>query len=259
MSNLYYQDSLVKECARLPVEEQAQHTIQAAYDSHTTLHECSRSDAPVSVGYLEAIAKARYALSVVAEILSNNQVDKDLFHIASAICTDRKVNTIGKADTTGPVVYLLKLLVRQFGFPCLKRVSQTHPWIVPQELKRGDDVSLIRTQLVIETFKSYSVSLLVCSLYAYLSLMLIVLLTMQEQQAIDPFVIYQQPYVTLRDAVNTAAYTKEVENLTTDVQVSLKNFCSLCVHFHVFNSFDACAVSQEIIFVAWLYLILLFG
>ena len=139
------QDSLVKECARLPVEHQAQHTIQAAYDSYATLQKCSRSNASVSVGYLEAVAKARYALSVVAEKLKDNQVDMDLLHIASTICTDRKVNTVditGTADTTGPVVYLLKLLVRQFGFPCLKQVSQTHPWVIPQELKRGDEVSL---------------------------------------------------------------------------------------------------------------------
>ena len=139
------QDSLVKECARLPVEHQARHTIQAAYDSYATLHDCSRSNASVSVGYLEAIAKARYALSVVAENLKDNQLDGDLLRIAHALCTDRQVNTIdvtGKADTTGPVVYLLKLLVRQFGFPCLQLVSQSHPWVIPQELKRGDDVSL---------------------------------------------------------------------------------------------------------------------
>ena len=82
---------------------------------------------------------------MVAENLKDNQLDGDLLRIAHALCTDRKVNTVdvtGKADTTGPVVYLLKLLVRQFGFPCLKLVSQTHPWVIPQELKRGDDVSL---------------------------------------------------------------------------------------------------------------------
>ena len=57
---------------------------------------------------------------------------------------------------------------------------------------------------------------------------------MQKQQAIDPFVIYQQPYVKLRDAVDTAAYAKEVENLTTEVKVS-RSICLLLVNIHVFQ------------------------
>ena len=138
------QDSLIKEVSKLPVENRAQHTIKAASDGYATLQECSKSNASISVGYLKAIAQTRYALSVIADDLKDDQLDGDLLQIARTLCTDRKVNTIdvtGKADTTGPVMYLLKLLVRQFGFPCLNLVSQAHPWVVPQELKRKDDVS----------------------------------------------------------------------------------------------------------------------
>ncbi len=57
---------------------------------------------------------------------------------------DTRVNVIdptGRVDTTGPVLYLMRLLVRQFGFTCLQRVSQAHPWVVPESLRRVDNVS----------------------------------------------------------------------------------------------------------------------
>ena len=56
-------------------------------------------------------------------------------------CTESRINTTGEANTTGPVVYLLKLLVRQAGFVCLNKIVQTHNWVVPHELGR-DEVSL---------------------------------------------------------------------------------------------------------------------
>lgn len=135
----------MKRIAKLPIEDAARHTKEVANNSYEVLQEYYKSKAPISVRYLEAIAKARYVLSVVAENLNDDQLSLDLHHIASTICTNRRINTIavtGKADTSGPVVYLLKLLVRQYGFPRLKIVSQAHPWIIPQEFKGGEEVNL---------------------------------------------------------------------------------------------------------------------
>ena len=69
-----------------------------------------------------------------------------LLHVVRMVCTDPSINHIddtGQSDTTGPVLYLLKLIVRQFGFPCLTEVSVEHPWVVPHELKPDDEVIML--------------------------------------------------------------------------------------------------------------------
>ena len=56
-------------------------------------------------------------------------------------CTEDRLNTIdatGKSNTTGPVVYLLKLLVRQAGFSCLKKIVEKHKWVVPDVLRSAE-------------------------------------------------------------------------------------------------------------------------
>ena len=61
--------------------------------------------------------------------------------ICRRACTESRINTIdttGEANTTGPVVYLLKLLVRQAGFVCLNKIVQTRNWVVPHELGRDE-------------------------------------------------------------------------------------------------------------------------
>jgi len=69
-----------------------------------------------------------------------------LLRAVRSVCIDPAVNLFDQteqSDTTGPVLYLLKLIVRQFGFPCLKEVSVEHPWIMPHELKTEYEVSML--------------------------------------------------------------------------------------------------------------------
>ena len=66
-----------------------------------------------------------------------------LVHVAEVLCTDSGVNHIdvtGDSDITGPIVYLLKLLVRKYGTDCLQRVSKDHQWVVPPPLRPGQEV-----------------------------------------------------------------------------------------------------------------------
>ena len=61
------------------------------------------------------------------------------------VSTDTTINHFddtGQADTVGPVLYLLKLIVRQYGFPCLAEVSTEHTWVVPPELRKADEVTM---------------------------------------------------------------------------------------------------------------------
>ena len=90
--------------------------------------------------YLEGVANVRYSLSVVAEVLRSKDTGRyvmELLRAAGQMCSDREVNCIdptGHRDTVGPVIYLLKLLVRQYGMPCLKEVAEIHEWVIPAEL-----------------------------------------------------------------------------------------------------------------------------
>lgn len=76
---------------------------------------------------------------------------KILIDTAKKICSDTVINTTvintsifsstEDADVLGPAVYLLKLLVRQFSFPCLKQASEKYLWIVPEGLRTSNLVS----------------------------------------------------------------------------------------------------------------------
>ena len=114
------------------------------------------------MGYIEGVAGTKFAIMEVAKFIHSqlsseeyvrpgqaverSQVVLDLMEQMKKICTDTFINTVtiyprGNLDVTGPVVYLLKLLVRQFNFPCLKQTSERYPWIVPEGLRTSNLVS----------------------------------------------------------------------------------------------------------------------
>ena len=132
------QDSLNKDYTQKPSLERAAKILQ---EGHLAL---SHSHKKISLGYIEGVAKVRFALSVVAELFQNHVAMKPAFLDAVRdVCTDTSINHVdntGQGDKIGPVFYLLKLIVRQFGFPCLTEVSAVHSWIIPPELKGADEV-----------------------------------------------------------------------------------------------------------------------
>lgn len=72
------------------------------------------------------------------------RLQSEIMQLAEGVCTDPVINTTDFAasgeDVVGPAVYLLKLLVRQYGFPSLKQVSEQHPWTMPEGLRTTDQV-----------------------------------------------------------------------------------------------------------------------
>ena len=111
--------------------------------------------AHISVLFLEGLAKIRFSLSVVADILEKQVSSKQkvttsshitqLVYTAQNICSDLNINVIdttGNLDTTGPTVYLMRLLVRQFGMSCLEKVADTYSWIIPMELRSKQEVKI---------------------------------------------------------------------------------------------------------------------
>ena len=110
-------------------------------------HHTGYSHSEISLDYIEGIAKIRFALSVVAELFHKHvDMRSALLHAVREVCTDTSINQVDstrQSDITGPVLYLLKLIVRQYGFPCLAEVSAACAWVVPPELKKVDEVIII--------------------------------------------------------------------------------------------------------------------
>ena len=134
----FLQDSLNKEYTQKPPQDRAAEILQ---EGHLAL---SHSHTKISLTYIEGVAKVRFALSVVAELFQKHVAMKPAFlHAVREVCTDTSINQINgteQGDKLGPVFYLLKLIVRQFGFSCLAEVSAVHTWFVPPELKGQDEV-----------------------------------------------------------------------------------------------------------------------
>ena len=132
------QDSLNKVYTQKPSQERA---AEILLEGHLAL---SHSHTKISLAYIEGVAKVRFALSVVAELFQKHVAMKPAFlHAVREVCTDTSINQINgteQGDKLGPVFYLLKLIVRQFGFSCLAEVSAVHTWFVPPELKGQDEV-----------------------------------------------------------------------------------------------------------------------
>ena len=113
----------------------------------------------ITSDFLEGIAKVRFALQIVAELVnlqinqttsteSNGAIvthyNSELLQIARKVCLDPQINcSIAQRDkdTGGPQLFLVKILVRQYGLPCLKKSIEMYPWIIPQNLLSIADVS----------------------------------------------------------------------------------------------------------------------
>ena len=147
------QDALYKEfygeCFARRVEE----TAVILEEGHRALrHHGQHSDELVRLEYLEGVAKVRFALSIVAELLNKSDQPRSqeegvlvvqLLHQTRDVCTDPNINSVdntGQKDTEGPVVFLIKLLVRKYGLSCLQKASEAHAWIVPELLQKTEEV-----------------------------------------------------------------------------------------------------------------------
>ena len=99
--------------------------------------------------YLEAVAKLRYSLSVVAELLHTQLTagrgegggySLDVYLLieeTKQCCSTPQLNQ----EEAGPGVYLVKLLMRQYGPSFLSTLTSdpTLQWVVPEHLRQSDD------------------------------------------------------------------------------------------------------------------------
>lgn len=112
------------------------------------LYETVSRPANISVLLLEGLAKIRFSLSIAADIFEKQASSKQnimisspmkqLVYTAQNVCCDLKINiidTTGSLDMTGPIIYLMRLLVRQYGMSCLEKVADIYSWVIPKELR----------------------------------------------------------------------------------------------------------------------------
>ena len=128
------QDALYKEFYEKCFARRVEETTMVLDDGHRALRHHGQYSDIITLEYLEGVAEVRFALSVVAELLNQSDQPRSqqdgvlvaqLLQQAREICTDPNINCVddtGERDTVGPVVYLIKLLVRQYGL-CLLYTS----------------------------------------------------------------------------------------------------------------------------------------
>lgn len=113
----------------------------------------------VSVELLESFAKVRFSLSRVADILhrttskQTSQVEQ-LLQAAKVVCSNAVVNMIdrsGQHDTTGPSVYLMRVLVRRYGRSSLEKVASAYSWVIPEELTCTQEVRLAIMYVLVQS------------------------------------------------------------------------------------------------------------
>ena len=141
-----------KQCHK-SVLEKMESSCQILCEQKHALTSCgAKGDKFVSMPYLESVAQIRFALSVVAELLfKQNQSGVPshgchthtahfLIQVAKDYCTNDNIND----EDSGPAVYLVKLLVRQYGMSFLTTLTAdpAMEWIVPQHLRGSDEASI---------------------------------------------------------------------------------------------------------------------
>jgi len=156
---------LFKEASTKPLDTRIQDTIAILKQSYHDLRQFTPSHT-LSMKYLEGVAGTRFAMMEIASFLYSrlhsgitprsyydrlSDNESKLLQLAKNICTDSDINrthfTTSFARAVGPGVYLLKLLLRQFGLPFLKQVSVIHVWVMPECLRTADLVSHFTTVL----------------------------------------------------------------------------------------------------------------
>lgn len=95
----------------------------------------------MSANSLEAVAKGRYVLTMVADCIYNCFIEKDSSYkdldakreLMSLLESARRL-----CSSSTPQLYLVKQLVRSYGYNCVRTLSKNRKliWILPLEARR---------------------------------------------------------------------------------------------------------------------------
>ena len=163
----------MKKCALLPMNGH----INLCIDLLNTEQKLYEND--ISLENLERIANMRYALVVAAELLYKQVRESHIVSVASSendaedkteeMLQEHQVVIQASSDpetlqskflkavqsvckNPNPSQYLLKVVIRQFGFSFLKKLVKTHPWVIPVNISWSEEVCYVHTHVHINEF-----------------------------------------------------------------------------------------------------------
>ena len=142
------QDALFKQNGQELLQKRINQSLQLMQKGTRDMMENHSTSLP----YLEAVAKLRYAISVVAELLYHQQERQTarrgegghhFTHEAHLLVEEAKVccsHPQLKKQEAGPAVYLVKLLARQYGLSFLTTLTGNPAltWVVPAQFRRSE-------------------------------------------------------------------------------------------------------------------------
>lgn len=108
------------------------------------------SHSHMSISYLEGVAGMRFALREFGYILYTfsseqekmGQEELQFIELVKDVCNDVIINTTNFSEGVGPAIYLIKILVRQYGLSFFHQVADENKWIIPQGLNSNNQVCI---------------------------------------------------------------------------------------------------------------------
>ena len=106
-------------------------------EGHTALQAYCHGD--FTLEYLEGMAKVRYSLSIVAEVLKNEERGQYFMEIVTPseqyCSTESELDLTDQKNSVEPDIYMLKLTERKYGMHCDKLMFPINKNAIPTELK----------------------------------------------------------------------------------------------------------------------------
>ena len=129
--SIHIQDSLSKRCISQSLPERAQQATSLLVEGHTALQAPRYGD--ITLEYLEGMAKVRHSLSIVAEVLKNEESGQFFMEILTP--GESYSSDFDSSGQNNSDVLILKLAERKYGMSCDKLMCPINKNAIPNELK----------------------------------------------------------------------------------------------------------------------------
>lgn len=130
---IHIQDSLNKRCFSQSLPERAQQATSLLVEGHTALQAPRYGD--ITLEYLEGMAKVRHSLSIVAEVLKNEESGQFFVEILTPGESCSTESDFDSSDQNDSDVLIFKLTERKYGMSYDKLMFPINRNAVPNELK----------------------------------------------------------------------------------------------------------------------------
>ena len=156
---------------------------------------------------LETIASIRFYLQKAAELYSSCCSDattnlpvelNTLSEQVMILSTSKSLSMMINSSFTGPGIYFIRLLVREYGYSFMLKLSKINEWMIPEHLSVSDQVSPIQY--------------LQCFYHCYFNM---------QSTMLDPFIVYNDSfgYTSVRADILGVTKGRQINLLNTLTEV----------------------------------------